>query len=122
MTNNLIKSNNNIVFYLFICIIFFLYLLPKIQCKNNVEDFIGANTHKEDNYYFEAKTECCNFLTVPPFFKINNNNYPSSYTASNGCVCLNKRDHDMLIKRGSNHNYDENLIYNSTLPHTSDGY
>ena len=96
MANKLVMlKNHNMVFLILImCVFFFFYFLPLLEKMNKeeeIERFIGINRKFTDNYHFDCRSECCNPLTSPPFFR-SINLVPNSYSCSTGCVCTIQED------------------------------
>lgn len=122
MFKNFFNSEDNIilVFSIFFAILFFIFLLPKIE-KNNInernklqEDFANINVDVVKIDQNICSKQCCKFNDWPiPFQTVNPNIDPAileKYIGSNmscnngpdggGCVCFTKEDSNYLTNHG----------------------
>jgi hypothetical protein len=114
--NTSANSNNTLMYAVIIAIIFFVFILPKLEkkhveeelvVKENMESLKNSRTIRKLDTN-KCSTDCCNHTQWPvPHMP---NKKPSKYIGSNlmcngnggGCLCVTKEDKDFLYKRGKN--------------------
>jgi hypothetical protein len=108
--------NNKILVIIFICtVIFFVFVLPNINCDEDKEPL--TNTTKTEQFKLSEKRcspSCCNYTQWKPLdpalemyaYDPESPYVPSNYTcsqgASSGCPCLKKKDYKYLTNKGGN--------------------
>ena len=104
------SDDDRIIFFIVIIAIIFFMNLPAVEKKfKNDVDKIHDNIEKMTNTYFhnlKCSKDCCNHTQYLPKELHNKSKDPkyigSNLTCDSGCLCVEKKDMDILTNRGSN--------------------